>query len=278
MTAATITEPAERDHDDSGREGTDHPIPARRVRWSDLGVQLALIVVAGCLYFLVRRITEGAPHVAQENAQRLLDLERAMGLDVELGAQAAIISTKWIVNLANWVYIWLHWPVIIAAIVWLYVRHRADYRFFRNALFASGAIGLVIFALFPVMPPRLLPGDFVDTITELSHSYRVVQPPNLVNEFAAVPSFHVGWNFLVCVAVARVVRHQLTWVVAVLSVTAMTTAVVLTANHYVLDAVAGIVVSSLGLGVAVLMERHIYRRRAPTLQPAPAPPPALPGS
>ena len=237
-------------------------------------MQLALLVGAGCLYFLVRRLTEGAPQVAQENAQRLLDLERSMGLDVEMGAQAAIISSRWMVTMANWVYIWFHWPVIIAAIVWLYVRHRADYRFFRNALFASGAIGLVIFAIFPVMPPRLLAGDFVDTITNLSTSYRVLQPPNLVNKFAAVPSFHVGWNFLVCVALARVLRHQLAWVVAVLSVTAMTAAVVLTANHYILDAVAGIAVSSLGLGVAVLMERHLYRRAAQRDQD---PQPALSG-
>jgi hypothetical protein len=86
----------------------------------------------------------------------------------------------------------------------------------------------------------------------------------------------VGWNFLVWVAVARVVRHQLAWVVATLSVTAMTVAVVLTANHYILDAVAGIAVASLGLGVAVLMERHLYRRPRPDdvgpddLAPSPA--------
>ena len=214
---------------------------------ADLTLQVGLIAIAGVLYFAVRYVTTGSENVAARNARRILDLEAVVGLDVEQSLQAAVLGSKGLVVAANWIYMWAHWPVIIFTFGYLFFRAPDEYRRFRNALFVSGAIGLFVFALFPVTPPRLLHDGFVDTITELSSTYRILQPPSLVNEYAAVPSFHVGWNVLAAVFLWRTPPIRRLRPLAVVSPVAMSLAVVFTANHYVFDAFAGIAVSTFGL-------------------------------
>ena len=84
--------------------------------------------------------------------------------------QAAIVGSDFIVTLANWIYIWGHWPVILCTAIVLYLRRPDRYYLLRNALFVSGAIGFLFFAFFPVAPPRLLDIGLVDTVTEQYHS------------------------------------------------------------------------------------------------------------
>ncbi|MDG2112236.1 MAG: phosphatase PAP2 family protein, partial [Actinomycetota bacterium] len=212
-------------------------------------VQVALVTVAAVLYFAVRYVTTGSRGAAVENARRILDFEALLGLDIEQSVQAAVVGSKAVVTASNWIYMWAHWPVIVGTIVWLYFRTPAEYARFRNALFVSGAVGLLVFAIFPVAPPRLLHDGFVDTITEWSTSYRVLQPPALVNEYAAVPSFHVGWNMLAAIFLWRNLPLRRLRPLALISPIVMTLAVVLTANHYVFDAIAGAAVASFGLWV-----------------------------
>lgn len=230
--------------------------------WPELSKQIALIGVAVLLYFGVRGQTEGAESLAILNGYRVLDLEIRLGIAPEQWLQGLIAPSQALTNLANWIYIWLHWPVIIIALLWLHHYHRLEFLTLRNAMFISGAIGLVIFVSFPVAPPRLLPG-FVDTVTEFSTSYRVLQPPSLVNKYAAVPSLHVGWNFLVGLALFRATRQPLVRLFAVISPIAMVVAVVATANHYILDAVAGIIVASFGLAVAQVITFPLARWGTP---------------
>ena len=220
-----------------------------RPRAADIAKQVALVAVAGALYFGVRYLTTGSDGVAVANARRILDLEAVLGIDIEQSVQAAVMGSRFVVTAFNWVYMWAHWPVIVGTFAWLYFKAPEDYARFRNALFVSGAVGLVVFALFPVAPPRLLHDGFVDTITEWSTIYRVLQPPSLVNKYAAVPSFHVGWNVLAAVFLWRNMSLRRLRPLALVSPIAMTLAVVFTANHYVFDAVAGVAVASLGLWV-----------------------------
>jgi hypothetical protein len=227
--------------------------------------QFVLLAGAALLYFGVRGLTQGNRAAAVAHGFGLLRFERALGLDVESTAQAWLLHERTLVTLANWVYIWGHWPVIVGTLVWLHRRHRADYLLLRNAMFVSGAIGLVVFAAFPVAPPRLLAAGLVDTVTELSNSYRVLQPPALVNKYAALPSLHVGWNLLVGIVVFRATRRRVVRLLAVLSPLSMAAAVVLTANHYVLDGLAGMVVALVGLAVSArLAARH--RRCSPRVR------------
>jgi hypothetical protein len=216
-----------------------------------------IVIVAGAViaYFGVRGLTEGSVATAERNAQFVLDVERSLGLAVEHQLQRALIASDSVVTLANWVYIWMHWPVLIGTLIWLIVVDRDEYIALRNAMIISGLIGLVIFATFPVAPPRLYSPEFVDTVTERSHSYRVLQPPGFVNAYAAVPSLHFGWNLLVGIAWFRVGRSRWWRVAAVLMPAAMAWAVVATANHYVLDVVLGGLIALCG----VVLER--FRRQ-----------------
>lgn len=234
----------------------------RRDDWRlALPLQIVLVGGAALFYFGVRGLTEGKEATAFANARRVLRFESHIGLDVEGSAQEWLLGHDWAVTLANWVYIWGHWPVIIATLAWLFARHRDDYLLLRNAMFISGAIGLMIFVSCPVAPPRLLP-EFVDTVTERSSSYRVLQPPGLVNKYAALPSLHFGWNLLVGVVIYRVARTRLTVGYAIIGPILMALAVVLTANHFIVDAIAGGIVALAGLVLALRLAA-IARRKSP---------------
>jgi hypothetical protein len=223
----------------------------------DLATQIVIVVTAALLYFGVRGLTEGNEQLAVHNAERILRIEDGIGLAVEGSLQALILDSRILVTLSNWVYIWGHWPVIITVLAWLFARHREHYRLLLRSMLISGAIGLIMFALYPVSPPRLMPGDeFVDTVTELSRSYRILQPPALVNKYAALPSLHVGWNLLVGIAVFRASRNVALRVFAVTSPVLMMAAVVLTGNHYVVDGFIGSVVAGIGLICAEAIARR----------------------
>jgi hypothetical protein len=221
------------------------------IHWRPLLLQVGLIVGAALAYFAVRDLTQGNRATALENARQLVSLERFLRLDFEDWLQGLIIERDALVDLANWIYIYGHWPVIGITLVWLFHRAPAEYRLLRNAMFISGAIGLVIFAVFPVAPPRLGGLDLVDTVTQRSDSYRTLQPPGLINRYAAIPSLHFGWNLLVGVVIWRVSSHRVMRVVAVAMPAAMALAVVVTANHYVVDVLAGGVVALIGFAVAM---------------------------
>lgn len=233
---------------------------SRLRRWtpglSELAKQSALIGCAVLFYFLVRGQTEGSEASAVAHGRALLELEADVGVDFERSMQ------RWtddhhLTTLANWVYIWCHWPVIVGMLVWLHHTRIESYLVLRNAMFVSGGLGLVIFMSLPVAPPRLIDAGFVDTVTDYSTSYRLLQPPALVNKYAAMPSLHVGWNLLLGVVFFESSRHVAARCVAIAGPALMALAVVVTANHYILDGVVGAAVALLGLGVSRKITRPL---------------------
>ena len=225
--------------------------------------EAGFVFIAILAYFLVRNLTAGSAEVAFDNAQRIVDVEHWGRLDWEDELQAAVADNDFLIMLANWVYIWGHWPVILGTAVVLFFRRRDRYQLLRNALIVSGTIGFVLFALFPVAPPRMLELGLVDTVTEQSHAYRALQPPGLTNQYAAFPSLHFGWNVVVGIVLLATTAHLAVRLFAVASPLAMGFAVVATANHFVLDIAAGLLVVLVGLAVAYAIER---RKRAATLR------------
>jgi hypothetical protein len=222
--------------------------------------QTVAITLAALAYFGVRGLTEGAPEQAEQNALSLLEWERRLNLDLELAIQQAISSHESLLTLANWIYIFGHWPVVISTLVWLAVTRREQFFELRNALFISGAVGLVVFANWAVMPPRLLGPEYIDTVTIRSTAYRLLQPPALVNKYAAVPSLHFGWNLLVGIAWARATTSRAVKVAALLMPLAMAFAVVATANHWIADVFVGGVVAYAGW----FLQRSITQLTSPT--------------
>jgi hypothetical protein len=230
--------------------------------WRGVALQFVLVLLAALFYFGVRGLTQGSAGEAVAHGFDVLSLERRLGIDIEDTVQRATLRNHTAVTLANWVYMWGHWPVVASTLFVLYRRDRSRYLLLRNSMFVSGAVGLVIFATYPVAPPRLLPDSpFVDTVTNWSNSYRVLQPPALVNRYAAVPSLHVGWNLLVGIALWLTFRSLAARVAAVVGPVLMMVAVVATANHYVLDAVLGAAISLAALGGVASWDRVRGRRR-----------------
>jgi hypothetical protein len=204
-----------------------------------LAWQVAVVLGAVTAYFLVRGATEGSVRQAVGNAGHVVEFERFFGLDVEESLQSAVAGWPAATTVLSWIYIWGHWPVIAVSLVWLARRHPLVYFRTRDAMLVSGAVGLIVFITFPVAPPRLAGLGLVDTVSEQSHTYRVLQPAMFTNQYAAMPSLHVGWDLLIGLAIVVAARHTLVRAIGVAMPVAMAASVVVTANHYIIDALVG---------------------------------------
>jgi membrane-associated phospholipid phosphatase len=204
--------------------------------------EIAVAAVAALAYFGIRNLTVGAVDEAFANADWIIRLEERLRLDWEHALQRPFVDEQVFVTLFNWIYIWGHWPVIVLTAITLYRLRHDRYVLLRNAIFLSGAIGFLFFALFPVAPPRLVDPALVDTVTQHSDAYRALQPPGLTNQYAAFPSLHFGWNLLVGIALWGTTTRVLVRAFAVAGPLAMAAAVIVTANHYLFDVLGGLVV------------------------------------
>jgi glycerophosphoryl diester phosphodiesterase/membrane-associated phospholipid phosphatase len=219
--------------------------------------EILLIAPAVLTYFMVRGLMNPAHDLAQDNAGRIIELEQRLGIFHEAAIQGFVLGSTLLTNVSNWIYIWAHWPFLALCLAWLIIFRFDAYPIYRNAILLSGAIGITFFLLFPVAPPRFIDEwGFVDTVTLQSNSYRVLQPPALMNQYAAMPSLHVGWNFLMGVALVRESRRWWLRSVGIVIPVAMWFATVATANHFVLDGLAGIVIAAGALSVSMTMARR----------------------
>jgi hypothetical protein len=230
--------------------------------------QVAIVAAAIAAYFGVRGATNSDVGEAVRNATRVIHLEKVLHLQFEPELQDSLADSATVRTILNWVYIWGHWPVVITALFWLALRHPETFRRTRNAMMVSGAVGLVVFITFPVAPPRLSGLNIDDTVTLTSHAYRVLQPPMFTNQYAAVPSLHCGWNLLIGMAVVTCARHWALRLLGVLMPAAMVIAVILTANHYLVDVFAGVALTTT-CWVIVGRVRAPGRHRRPLLHREP---------
>ena len=217
--------------------------------------EAGLILFAYFAYFLVRGLTEGNFAEAREHAHLLVQFEQSLGIFMDPSTQALILSQTVLMNVANWIYVWGHWPVVAGVIIWLFAKRPDAYLVYRNALLISGAIGLVLYVTFPAAPPRLLGMGFVDTVFDQSTFAGIMQPNSLTNQYAAFPSLHFGWSLLMGIAIMREAHSAKLRLLAPFLPIAMLIAVVITANHYIVDTVAGGMVAVLALQAALMVRR-----------------------
>jgi hypothetical protein len=223
--------------------------------------ELALAALALLLYFVVRANVIDRPDLALANAQRLIDIERSLGIFAEAEWQRWASQSDLQVRLWNFAYFWLDFPLIAVLALLLYVRRRPQYTLTRDAILCSGVIALVCYAVVPLAPPRLTPETgLIDTLERFNNlSYQAQSTSFFVNPYAALPSLHVGWAFLVSFGVLTAFPgNRLVLGLAVLHPLTQWASTVFTGNHYFLDGVAGVVAAAAGLGIALALQRWIY--------------------
>ncbi len=243
--------------------------------------EVVVVVVSFLVYFAIRGSVVSRVGDAMVRGFDVISLEQHLGIYWELTMQGWIIDHYWLIKIMNWIYFWGHMPLIIVFAVWLWIWHRHTYVLMRNAFLASGAIGVVIYWLFPVAPPRLIPfGGFTDTMAVFDKlGYDAQETKAFVNEFASVPSLHFGWSMLIGLAVFWVGRHWWLKAFGLIWPVAMFFSVVMTGNHFIFDTVTGAIVCLIGLWIAWEMDRRwpravTWARDRWRARGSPSPPPA----
>ncbi|MEU1969925.1 phosphatase PAP2 family protein [Micromonospora sediminicola] len=241
--------------------------PARAAALRRAARELTLVAVLFLAYKAGRQLVAGHAAAARANGERIWWLERLLHLPDEAVVQAPLLLHELPVRLANSYYAYVHFPATVLCLLWLYLRRPAHYLRLRRALAALTAAALVLHVCVPLAPPRLT------TLTGLVDTGRrfgptVYGPPDtdqLSNQYAAMPSLHVGWSLAVALALVAVTAGRWRWFwLAHPLITALV--VVGTGNHYWLDGV--VAVALLALILAVLPR--------PAATPPPPAPPAGP--
>lgn len=250
------------DEDRRFREGPEGAVARRKLKWWH---ETAYVLAFYLVYSAIRNQlgSSGALDVsasrALDNARMVIDAERAVGLFFEQSVQQAFLDWEWFIRFWNIFYGSLHFVVTGAVMIFLYVRFPGRYRRYRNVLAFTTGAALVGFALFPLMPPRLLAAgppwgahltqyDFVDTLEAVGGlwSFDSGTMQQVSNQWAAMPSLHFAWATWTVLATWPVVRRR--WVRALFVAYPIATlfAIIVTGNHFWLDAAGGVVVLTFG--------------------------------
>jgi membrane-associated phospholipid phosphatase len=205
--------------------------------------QVSLFTLAYFGYRLVRGFAEGDAKAAFAHARDLISLERGMHLFVEPSIQAWASGSHFVIVLASWLYVNAQGPITIAALLFLYLRHNRSFYFVRNMFLIAMGIALVAYLVFPTAPPRFLPEwgftDTVANVTPVNVSHTSSSMTALFNPYAAVPSMHVAFALMIAVPLAKLTRRRVVRVLWALYPLLMTFVIVVTANHFIVDALLG---------------------------------------
>ncbi|WP_374402579.1 bifunctional glycosyltransferase 87/phosphatase PAP2 family protein [Streptomyces sp. 35G-GA-8] len=244
------------------------PVPARWRRiplvpfWRrlfsrpNLLLEVLAIRVGFSVYTQIRLAATGGRETAEEHGRQIHSIERALGIDIELWFNHAVVNAKWAESFFNFYYSSFHFLVPLAILGVLYARRPADYRWARSSLAFATVLALVGFWLYPLAPPRLMPGlGFIDT----AHGPQDLTNPDygaltsLTNQYAAMPSLHFGWSLWCGVVIVVLAPKAWMKLLGALHPLFTVCAIVATANHWVLDAVGGAAVVGAGFGLTYLL-------------------------
>ena len=225
--------------------------------WGDALRQVVLFVCAYNAYQLVRGLVDGDQSLALANAMHIIHLERSLGAFFEPGLQQALLSHRWLIDLANFFYLDCHFILTTAFLVWMYLKRNESFYFVRNMFLVAMALALVGYALFPAAPPRMIPSaGFTDTIKAFTNTSQDSSFASLlVNPYAAVPSMHIAFSLMIAIPAMNLVRSlwaRWMWSLYPLVVFFV---IVVTGNHFWFDAAAGAAVACLAAATAHQLAR-----------------------
>jgi hypothetical protein len=260
-------------------------------------VQVAMAAAFYGVYSYTRNLFGSAlvdkgeqPDHAFTNALKIIDLEKALHIFHEKTVQSWFLGWDTFMRFWNIYYGTFHFIVTLGAFVWLYVKDPARFTRWRNVLGFTTALAIVGFSLFPLMPPRLLdagppyggatlqevhevgPFGFHDTLEEYGGlwSFDSGAMAKISNQYAAMPSLHIGWSMWCLFALWPLVRRAWARTLLVLYPIATLFCIVVTANHYFLDAVGGLVCLGVGYVLGKALDDWWHERRHVNATPAPA--------
>jgi hypothetical protein len=229
---------------------------AMAIRWHKLPLELLMLFTMFVFYRAGRLLTIDHTSAAFANAREVVHIERWLHLPREQDVQGWLMHSARLAELANTYYAVVHFPVTVGFLVWMFVRRPAHYFWVRRALIMMTGAALVVHVLFPLAPPRMRPDlGFVDTGALFGPS--VYGPPgtaSVANQFAAMPSLHIGWAVLVALGFIVATRSRWRWLWMAHPVITILV-VVGTANHWWLDGVVAVVLLAGALAVSVGVDR-----------------------
>lgn len=225
----------------------------RSPRRPRLWFEILLIAVSYWLYSLVRNAVPEQKAAALRNADWIWSLEHTVGLAFEETFNQAVNSVTWLIVSMNYYYATLHFVVTIGVLVWLFRRHPGRYAASRLVLFATTAVALLGYYLFPLAPPRLMNGgSFIDTVM-VHQTWGSMASGNfkhMSNQYAAMPSMHIGWSLWCGLTIFALASAPWARILGLLYPAATLVVIVATANHFWLDAVGGMVCLMFGYAVS----------------------------
>jgi hypothetical protein len=229
-------------------------------RFTQLGNNLLIregapLLILYWLYSTIRwLIARSSPYEAFQNAIKIIDLESRIGIFHELTIQNWLIyHATDVVRIANEFYTIGYFPVLILFSVLLYRFDPERFSIFKMTFLLGLGFALVCFSVFPLAPPRLVPGfGFVDTQQLFGPSlYNRKSVLSFYNPYAAMPSLHFGWALLVGI-MAYSFEHRAFKIFGVLYPGCMALVVVTTGHHFFLDIVGGGII--VGLAYTLVKE------------------------
>ncbi|MFD5251974.1 bifunctional glycosyltransferase 87/phosphatase PAP2 family protein [Streptomyces bobili] len=238
------------------------PFLRRVLTRPNLLLELLLIRVTYAAYQQVRLAATGGTisggrERAEAHGREILDIERFLHLDIEHWANHAVVKVGWLRDFFDFYYTSFHFAVPLSVLAVLYWRRPVDYRWARSSLGFATLLALVGFWLYPLAPPRLMPGlGIIDTV----HGVQDFTQPDygtltaLTNQYAAMPSLHFGWSLWCGMVIAIVAPKWWMKALGLLHPLFTASAIVATGNHWVLDAVGGAAVVLGGFGLAYVLQ------------------------
>jgi len=202
-----------------------------------------VFVMFVCLVFyeVGHGLATGREDIAMANGMAVLRAEKALGIYIEPWLQAVASRVDLVVAWSVAFYQYAHMPLTVGCLIWLYMRRAEAWHLFRNWFVMMNLMAVSVFALLPTAPPRML---FSSGIVDMAYlrdwtDAIVAGPSPLANPYAAVPSLHFGYALFVAIAVFMLARPRwVRWLAAVYPF-AVLASIVISGNHFILDAVAG---------------------------------------